>query len=175
MLKAWHCGPGARRVAAFHLPGDLVGLEALESKEYRHDVLADENSEVCVIDYHELMAMCETNSRLTHHLIELLSTSLVAYQQLLHITTSLNAEQRICAFLLALAERYSRLGYASDTIVLRMRQSEIGSYLDLTYETVSRVFCQLERQHYLERSGRSYPHIRLLNVAGMRHLVTGTV
>jgi CRP/FNR family transcriptional regulator, anaerobic regulatory protein len=162
-----------RRIMAFHLPGDMVGLEGIELRTYGHDVVAGEDSELCTIDYRELLRLCDHAPLVRQRFLQILSADIAGHQERFYLLGCLNAEQRVAGFLLHLAERHRAMGYARNRFTLRMRQADIGSYLDLTYETVSRVFAQLRRKRFLavQRTGRKYPEIRLLDPPGLARLL----
>jgi CRP/FNR family transcriptional regulator len=173
-LKSTRHWQNAHRVMAFHLPADFVGLDAIESGAYVHDVWAMEDSEVCILPYAQLTALGHTSPAVSVRLIRLLSGSLSGYQHLMLTLGNMTADQRIAWFLMMLSARYQRLGYAGDRFVLRMRQGDIASYLGLTYETVSRVIAQLKRLRVIATSeGRwKYPDVELRDPDALRRIVS---
>jgi CRP/FNR family transcriptional regulator len=98
----------------------------------------------------------------------MLSSDISRDQGLMLLLGSMSAEQRLAAFLLRLSRRYQRLGFAADRFVLRMTREEIGNYLGLTLETVSRLFSRFQRDGLLSVKQRE---VELREVARLRELV----
>jgi CRP/FNR family transcriptional regulator len=136
---------GDEKVTGFHLPGELIGLEAINGTSHNFNAVALEDSEVCVIPFQRLEQLAMTIPALQHQLLRLLSSDISRDQGLMLLLGSMTAEQRVAAFLLSLARRHQRLGFSSSRFVLRMTREEIGNYLGLTLETVSRLFSRLQR------------------------------
>jgi CRP/FNR family transcriptional regulator len=136
---------GQEKVIGIHLPGEVMGLEAINSKQHGYDAIALEDSEVCIIPYAKLTQLALRLPDLQHQLLRILSGDISRDQGLMLLLGGMDAEQRICAFLLSLSRRYQKLGYAAARFSLRMTREEIGSYLGLTLETVSRLFSRLQR------------------------------
>ena len=80
----------------------------------------------------------------------------------------MDAEQRISAFLLSLSRRYQNLGYAASRFSLRMTREEIGSYLGLKLETVSRLFSQFQADGLIDVQQK---HVRILDIPGLEHIL----
>ena len=137
---------GDEKVTALHLPGEVMGLDAINSRKHGYDAVALEDSEVCVIPFARLTQLALRMPELQGELLRILSGDISRDQGLMLLMGAMDAEQRIAAFLLSLSRRYERLGYASARFSLRMTREDVGSYLGLTLETVSRVFSRLQRE-----------------------------
>jgi CRP/FNR family transcriptional regulator len=159
---------GDEKVTGFHLSGELLGTEAINSGRYAYSAVALEDSEVCAIPFAALEKMSLGVPVLQHRLFRVLSGDISRDQGLMLMLGSMTAEQRLAAFLLSLSRRYERLGYAPNRFVLRMTRDEIGNYLGLTLETVSRVFSRFQRMGLLRVHQRD---IDLLDVQALRELV----
>ena len=140
---------GEEKVTGLHLPGEVIGLDAISSRQHGYDAIALEDSEVCVIPYARLVALTLRMPQLQSQLLRILSSDISRDQGLMLLLGAMDAEQRIAAFLLSLSRRYQNLGYAAARFSLRMTREDIGSYLGLTLETVSRVFSRLQRDGLL--------------------------
>lgn len=136
---------GEEKVTALHLPGEVMGLDAINSRKHGYDAVALEDSEVCIIPFVRLTQLALRMPELQGELLRILSGDISRDQGLMLLMGAMDAEQRTAAFLLSLSRRYERLGYASKRFSLRMTREDIGSYLGLTLETVSRVFSRLQR------------------------------
>lgn len=137
---------GVEKVTALHLPGEVMGLDAINSKEHGYEAVALEDSEVCVIPFTRLTQLALEVPGLQGQLLRILSGDISRDQGLMLLCGAMDAEQRIAALLLSLSRRYQNLGYSETRFSLRMTREEIGSYLGLTLETVSRVFSRLQRE-----------------------------
>ena len=141
---------GDEKVTGLHLPGEVMGLEAINSKRHGYDAIALEDSEVCVIPFAALSQLSLRIPELQQQLLRILSGDISRDQGLMLLLGGMDAEQRLAAFLLSLSRRYQKLGYASTRFSLRMTREEIGSYLGLTLETVSRIFSRFQKDGLLK-------------------------
>jgi CRP/FNR family transcriptional regulator len=137
---------GTEKITGFHLPGELLGLDAINGGRHGYNAVALEDSEVCVIPFAQLEQMALALPPLQHQLLRLVSGDISRDHGLMLLLGSMTAEQRLAAFLLSLARRHQRLGYAGDRFLLRMTREEIGNYLGLTLETVSRLLSRFQRE-----------------------------
>jgi CRP/FNR family transcriptional regulator, anaerobic regulatory protein len=137
---------GEEKITAFFLPGEVLGLDAINSARHQFNGIALEDSEVCVIPFAKLQEVALQIPELQHHLFRLISRDISRDQGLLLLLGSMTAEQRLAAFLLSLSRRYKRMGYAAHRFNLRMTREDIGSYLGLTLETVSRFLSRFQRE-----------------------------
>ena len=159
---------GEEKVTGMHLPGEVMGLDAISTKQHGYDAVALEDSEVCVIPYSRLTQLALQIPELQAQLLRILSGDISRDQGLMLLLGGMDAEQRIAAFLLSLSRRYHRLGYAATRFSLRMTREEIGSYLGLTLETVSRLFSRLQRDGLIAAHQRE---VELKDVARLRDKV----
>jgi len=140
---------GDEKVTGFHISGEMLGLEAISTGRHGYGAIALEDSEVCAIPFAALEKMAAVVPALQHKLFRVLSGDISRDQGLMLLLGSMTAEQRLAAFLLSLSRRYQRLGFAPDRFVLRMTREEIGNYLGLTLETVSRLLSRFQREGLL--------------------------
>jgi CRP/FNR family transcriptional regulator len=137
---------GDEKITGFHLSGELLGLDAISSGRHGYSAVALEDSEVCAIPFAQLERLAMAVPALQHQLLRVISGDISRDQGLLLLLGSMSAEQRIAAFLLSLARRHQRLGYSASRFVLRMTREEVGNYLGLTLETVSRLLSRFQRE-----------------------------
>jgi CRP/FNR family transcriptional regulator, anaerobic regulatory protein len=159
---------GDEKVTGLHLPGEVMGLEAINGRRHGYDAIALEDSEVCVIPFAQLSQLSLRLPELQQQLLRILSGDISRDQGLMLLLGGMDAEQRLAAFLLSLSQRYQKLGYASTRFSLRMTREEIGSYLGLTLETVSRLFSRLQKEGLIKARQRE---IELRNVDRLREKV----
>ena len=131
---------GAEQVMSFPMRGDAIGADGIASGRYASEAIALESSEVIVVPLAIIRRCARECPSLEHLAFQLISRAIVQEQALLCIMGMLGAEGRVAAFLLDLSERMGALGYSRSSLVLRMTRQEIGSYLGLQLETVSRAF-----------------------------------
>lgn len=167
-FKTRTLGPdGHELVTGFRMAGDLIGLEGLGDDRHVGDALALEDSQVCVIPYSQLMELLRTLPSLQRQFHRLLGRE-IARDLAVRLPGRMRAETRVAAFLMDLAERLQARGFSGSSLVLRMTRAEIGSFLGLTLETVSRAFSALQGRHWIEVHQRD---VRLADPGALRQLV----
>jgi CRP/FNR family transcriptional regulator len=159
---------GDEKVTGFHLSGEVLGFESISSERHDYHAIALEDSEVCVIPFAKLQELALRIPELQQQLFRMLSRDIKRDHGLMLLLGSMTAEQRLAAFLLSLSRRYKRLGYAAERFNLRMTREEIGNYLGLTLETVSRLLSRFHRDGLLEAHQRE---IELKDVDGLMEIV----
>jgi len=160
---------GREQVSGYHMLGDLIGLDGIGSEKHACQSVALEDSEVCVLPFHRLEDLARTMAPLQPNLHRLLSKEISRDHNMMLLLGSMRAEERLAAFLLNLAQRYQRRGYSSTEFVLRMTREEIGSYLGLKLETVSRLFSKFQEEGLIKVQQKA---IKILD-AGALHTLIG--
>lgn len=120
------------------MPGEIIGLDAISTERHTCDAVALEDSEVCELPFIQLEELSRHLPTLQRHLHKIMSREIVRDQGIMLLLGSMRAEERLAAFLLNLSQRFAARGYSSTAFRLRMTRQEIGSYLGLKLETVSR-------------------------------------
>ncbi|MDF3933683.1 fumarate/nitrate reduction transcriptional regulator Fnr [Pseudomonas citronellolis] len=157
---------GEQQVTGFVLPGELIGLDAIGAATFRGFALALETSMVCAIDLEQLEDLSGRIPGLRHQLLHILSQGIHGEHE--HIRCNRErAEQRLAQFLLGLSVRYQQRGLQQDRFSLPMTRGDIGNYLDLTLETISRLFARFVQNGLIECQGRE---VRLLDRAALCRL-----
>ena len=156
---------GGEQVTGFHMPGDLLGLDALGDGRHLCDAVALEGSEVCEIPPQILERLSHTIPSLQQHFHRILSREIVRDHHMMLLLANLRAEERLAVFLLKLSRRYAARGYSPTEFVLCMTRADIGSYLGLTVETVSRALSQMRAGRLIEVSTR---HIRIIGMERLK-------
>ncbi len=160
---------GREQVTNFSMAGDMVGYDGLSSGVYSCDVVALEDTEVCVIPYERLEEVGEAVHAMALHFQKQLSREIVRQNGVMLLLGSMYAEERLAAFLLSLSQRFESRGYSRSEFVLRMTRAEIGSYLGLKLETVSRVLSRFGHDGLIEVNQK---HVRIFDVEGLRSIVS---
>lgn len=159
---------GRDQITGFQAPGELLGFDGVASEQHGVNAIALEDSEVCILPYTDLERIARDFPPLQKQLHRVMSREIVREHGVMLLLGSMKAEQRVAAFLLNLSERYKKLGYSPDEFILRMTRQEIGSYLGLKLETVSRGFSRFQEQGLIEVQGKS---VKLLNPDALRIVV----
>jgi CRP/FNR family transcriptional regulator len=131
---------GREQVTGFHLAGDVLGLDGVSSGHHGLDAIAIEDSNVCIIPFHLLESLCRENKVVQQHVHRMMSGEIVRESVLMMLLGTMSADQRLASFLLNLSARLKARGYSPAEFNLRMTREEIGSYLGMKLETVTRMF-----------------------------------
>jgi CRP/FNR family transcriptional regulator len=158
---------GSVHVTGLYLPGEVLGLESLGAGRYTADAIALCDSTVCAIHYRDLTALMARESDLLSRFHALCGAQLARQQTAMSLLGGARAPQRIAAFLLELGQRHAALGESPTLFNLRMSREDLGSYLGLALESVSRVLTRFRADGLLCVSNRS---IVLRDVAGLQAL-----
>jgi len=145
---------GVQHVTGYILPGDMLGLGAIGEGQYDCDAIALEDSTVCVMPFASLEALCREMHGIQLHLHQLLSREIVRESRQMVLLGGMTAERRVAAFLLNVSHRLGNRGYATREFNLRMTREEIGSFLGIKLETVSRTFSRFQRDGLIRVDGK---------------------
>jgi CRP/FNR family transcriptional regulator len=155
---------GRTHITGFQMPGEILGLDGIEDERHSQDVVALEDAEVCVIEYEQLASLSATMPELQLHLHRVMSREIVRDHGLMLLLGTMRADARVATFLINLSRRFAERGYSARAFNLRMTREEIGSYLGLTIETVSRTFSRLQERGLIRAQNRS---IQLIDIEGL--------
>lgn len=161
---------GREQLTGFQMPGDLLGLDGINSHRYTCDAIALEDSEVCPIHFNQLERLSRELPSLHHNLNRIFSQEVVKDHEMLMWLGNLNAEERLGAFLLNLSTRMQHRGYSPYAFVLRMTREDIGAYLGLRLETVCRAIAYLRSNGMVSISGRA---VEILDYERLTGLAVG--
>ena len=131
---------GRAQVTGFQMAGEIVGLDGIATDLHTCDAIALEDTEVCALPFDRIEEIAREVKALQHHIHKIMSREIVREHGVMLLLGNMRAEERLAAFLLNLVQRLHARGFSSSDLVLRMTREEIGSYLGLTLETVSRTF-----------------------------------
>ncbi len=161
---------GREQVTSFHMSGDIVGLDGLAGMVYSSDLIALEDTEVCLLPYQKLLEVNQSMHAMSLHFQRLLSMEIVRQNGVMLLLGSMHAEERLAAFILNLSQRFEQRGYSRSEFVLRMTRAEIGSYLGLKLETVSRVLSRFSHDNLIIVNQK---HVQIMDFEGLRAIVSG--
>ncbi|MCL5051502.1 fumarate/nitrate reduction transcriptional regulator Fnr [Aliidiomarina maris] len=145
---------GDAQITAFHLPGDLIGFDSIHSPTYTSFAESLETSMVCEIPFQSLEKLSDQLPLLRRQVMRLMSSEISADKQMLSLLNNKNAEQRLATFLLDFSERFKSRGLSSKEFRLSMTRAEVGNFLGLTVETVSRLLSKLHKSGVIQVDGK---------------------
>ena len=145
---------GEEQITGFHLPSELVGLSGMDSEAYPVSAIALETTSVCEIPFDRLDDLSVQLPQLRRQLMRIMSREIRDDQQMMMLLSKKTADERIATFLVNLSARFRARGFSANQFRLSMSRNEIGNYLGLAVETVSRVFTRFQQNKLLEAEGK---------------------
>lgn len=145
---------GEEQITGFHLAGDLLGFDAIAASEHPSFAKALETSMVCEIPYNTLDTLSNTMPKLKKQILRLMSVEIRSDQEMLTLLNRKNAEQRLATFISTLSARYAERGLSPSEFRLTMTRGDIGNYIGLTVETISRLFNRFHKSGLIQIDGK---------------------
>lgn len=161
---------GDEHISGFHLPGEILGLDAIGSRSHPSSSVALETTHVCEIPFAELESLCERAPALQRQLLRIMSRELSAEHGTTHLLSRRSAEQRLALALLGFADRFASRGLSRSHFRLPMSRLDLANYLGLVPETMSRTFRRLEIQGLLSVAGKE---VALIDSTALGELAHG--
>lgn len=150
-VKVFSMSPsGEEQVIGFYLPGEIFGLDAIDENIHQCSAKALETSAICEIPYDRLQQLSIQVPKLQTQMYKLLSREIRHDQILQQLLSKMSAEERLSSFLLNLAVRYQQRKLSPEAFRLPMSRADIGNYLGLAVETVSRAFTRMQENGIIE-------------------------
>jgi CRP/FNR family transcriptional regulator len=159
---------GREQVTGFRMRGDMIGIESIGAATHECDVVALETSGVWELPYPAILRACAQMPELQERLTWALAAEIRSDRSWKLALGSLSSEQRVAAFLLDLAARHEALGFSSRHFVLRMGRADIGSFLALKHETVTRALTRLAANGCIDVQWRE---IRILDARALEGII----
>jgi len=159
---------GREQVTGFQMAGEIMGLDGIVSDHHTCNAVALEDAEVCVMPFDQIENLSREVKALQHHVHKIMSREIVREHGVMLLLGSMRAEERLAAFLLNLVQRLHARGFSRSELVLRMTREEIGSYLGLKLETVSRTFSKFAEEGSIEVKQR---HVQILDPQALQQIV----
>ena len=159
---------GRDQVTGFQMAGEIIGLDGIVNDRHTCDAVALEDAEVCVMPFDRIEELSREVISLQRHVHKIMSREIVREHGVMLLLGSMRAEERLATFLLNLVQRLHARGFSQSELILRMTREEIGSYLGLKLETVSRTFSKFAEDGIIEVKQR---HVRILNTEALRQIV----
>lgn len=159
---------GREQVTGFQMTGEMLGLDGISTETHSCNAIALEDSEVCVLPFSQLEELSREVEGLQRQFHKVMSREIVRDHGVMMLLGSMRAEERLAAFLMNLSQRFNARGFSPAEFNLRMTRDEIGSYLGLKLETVSRAFSRFQDEGLIAVQQK---HIRIVDLTGLRRLV----
>ena len=159
---------GRDQVTGFQMAGEIVGLDGIVNELHTCDAIALEDAEVCVLPFDRIEEISREINSLQRHVHKIMSREIVREHGVMLLLGSMRAEERLAAFLLNLVQRLQARGFSKSELILRMTREEIGSYLGMKLETVSRTFSKFADDGLVEVKQR---HIHICDADALKRIV----
>ncbi len=163
---------GRDQVTGFQMAGEIIGLDGIVNDLHTCDAIALEDAEVCVMPFDRIEEISREVTALQHHVHKVMSREIVREHGVMLLLGSMRAEERLAAFLLNLVQRLQARGFSKTELILRMTREEIGSYLGMKLETVSRTFSKFSDDGIVEVKQRQ---INIRDAEALKRIVNSQV
>lgn len=161
---------GVAQVTGLQMSGDLLGMDGFGTGIHCSDAVAMSRASVCVIPRTRLLKSSAENEAVARHLFSVLSGEIASDHRALLLLGSRRAEERVAAFIVDVSERLAARGYSSSDIGLWMTREDIGSFLGLELETISRVLGRLKKRGLMDVHRR---HLHIPSIDALREVIAG--
>ena len=163
---------GEEQVLGFYLPGEIIGMDAIDSSIHDCTAVALETSSICELSLDRLECLGREILPLQHQMNRMYAHEIARSHSMLRLLGRKNAEQRLASFLINLSERLATRGFSSHEFNLSMSRSDIANHLGLALETVSRLLARFQEGHLVAVNRR---YIHLLKPDALRALAGESV
>jgi CRP/FNR family transcriptional regulator len=158
---------GSEQITGFHLPGEIIGLDAINSNRHPCGAKTLETTSICDIPFNRLEELAMRVPGLARQLLRIMSREIYADEELLILLGKKSAEERLASLLLSLSRRFQQRGFSPREFRLSMSRNDIGNYLGMAVETVSRLFTRFQQQGLIEVQ---HKYIRLQNIGQLQEM-----
>ncbi len=158
---------GREQVTGFQMAGEIIGLDGIVTDHHSCNAIALEDAEVCVMPFANVEELSREFPVLQRHVHKIMSREIVRENGVLMMLGNMRAEERLAGFLLNLVQRLHARGFSQSELVLRMTREEIGSYLGLKLETVSRTFSKFSDEGIIDVKQR---YVRILSPDALKQI-----
>ncbi len=162
---------GREQVTGFQMTGEIMGLDGIVNDLHTCNAIALEDTEVCVMPFDRIEEISREVNALQHHVHKIMSREIVREHGVMLLLGSMRAEERLAVFLLNLVQRLHARGFSKSQLILRMSREEIGSFLGLKLETVSRAFSKFSDDGMVEVKRRN---IRIIDIEALKLMVNAS-
>ncbi len=171
-LKAYHIdSAGQEQVVGFYLPGEILGTDGIAGHRYNNTAVALDTTAVCEIPFAQLEQLSAELPFLQRHFFRIMSREITDDQKMLTLISKNTADERLASFLISLSARHAQRQLSESQFLLPMSRQDIGNFLGLTIETVSRVFTRFRKNLLIEADGKS---VQILNIDALKDVARVT-
>ncbi len=158
---------GREQVIGFQMAGEIIGMDGIANDLHSCNAVALEDAEVCVMPFANIEALSREFPELQRHIHKVMSREIVRENSVMMLLGNMRAEERLAGFLLNLVQRLYARGFSQSEIILRMTREEIGSYLGMKLETVSRTFSKFSDEGIIEVKQR---YVRIIEADALKKI-----
>lgn len=158
---------GREQVTGFQMAGEILGLDGIGTDYHNCNAIALEDAEVCVMPFANVEELSRDFPILQRHVHKMMSREIVRENSVMMLLGNMRAEERLAAFLLNLVQRLHARGFSQSEFILRMTREEIGSYLGMKLETVSRTFSKFNEDGIIDVKQR---YVRILEPEALKKI-----
>jgi CRP/FNR family transcriptional regulator, anaerobic regulatory protein len=158
---------GREQVTGFQMAGEIIGLDGIVTDRHSCNAVALEDAEVCIMPFANVEELSREFPVLQRHVHKVMSREIVRENGMMMMLGNMRAEERLAAFLLNLVQRLHARGFSQSEMILRMTREEIGSYLGLKLETISRTFSKLSDDGIIEVKQR---YVKILAPEALKNI-----
>jgi CRP/FNR family transcriptional regulator len=170
-LKAYKTtDDGREQVTGFYFPGEILGMDGISNNTHASSAKSLETSAICEIPFTSLERLSTLMPSLQRHFFQLMSREITEDQQLITLLSKNSADERVASLLLSISSRNARRKLSATQFRLPMSRVDIGNYLGLTVETVSRVFSRMQKMDILRVDNKEIEIVDLAGLTGMANL-----
>lgn len=162
---------GEEQIAQFYLPGEIFGMDGLSHNRYATSVVALETGAICAIPFERLRELSARLPALQRHIFQLMSQAIVTDQEMITLLGKYDAERRVATFLQRISRHHANRKLSASKIRLPLSRTDMGCYLGLTVETVSRIFSRFQKIGLLNLDNRE---VEILSLDWLHELASGT-
>ncbi|MBB1267758.1 FNR family transcription factor [Shewanella sp. SR44-3] len=162
---------GDEQITGFHLAGDVIGFDAIHKEAHQSFAEALETSMICEIPFDTLDSLSGSMPKLRQQIMRLMSSEIMSDQEMILLLSKKNAEERLAAFIAKLANRFANRGFSPNEFRLTMTRGDIGNYLGLTVETISRLLGRFQKADMIAVNGK---YITIVNHQALNELAGHT-
>ncbi len=167
-IKAYHIDSGGQeQVVGFYLPGEILGTDGIGGHRYNNTAVALDTTAVCEIPFAQLEKLSTELPFLQRHFFRIMSREITDDQKMLTLISKNTADERLASFLISLSTRHAQRQLSGSQFLLPMSRQDIGNFLGLTVETVSRVFTRFRKKLLIEVDGKQ---VQILNIDALKEI-----
>jgi len=163
---------GREQVTGFYFPGEILGMDGISNNLHASSAKALETAAVCEIPFSSLEKLSAMMPSLQRHFFQLMSREITEDQQLITLLSKNSADERVASLMLSISARNSKRKLSATQFRLPMSRVDIGNYLGLTVETVSRVFSRMQKLEILQVDNKE---IKILDLSGLQKMANVNV